>query len=243
MLYTVKAAIPAGVDLRSRLIMDAKALSCDLYDSILLELATGCVITGRVFEDSNHNGISDSGETGWEGVTVILTDPGGELTILTGANGDFLFEVVSNISREIMEKTPAGMISITPDTVSAGILGAGDTIRVFFGDVAASSIFPVNRLSAPAGGIVDLAHTITAGTAGQASLDAGVPADWTVVFYRDLNQDGKLDGNDTRLTSADLALDPDLPGSDIVPAITRVFVPPSAQRETNLRLYLPCCRP
>ncbi len=226
--YTVKAVIPAGVDLRSRLIMDAKALSGDLYDSILLEIATGCVITGRVFEDSNHDGISGSGETGWGGVTVILTDPGGELTILTGANGDFLFEVGSNISREIMEKTPAGMISITPDTVSTGILGAGDTIRVFFGAVSASSIFPANQVSAPAGGIVDLAHTITAGTAGQASLDAGVPAGWTVVFYRDLNHDGKLDGNDTRLTSADLALDPGLPGSDIVPVITRVFVPPSA---------------
>ena len=227
-LYTVKAMVPVGVDLRNKLIIDAEALSRDLEDSILLEILTGCVITGRVFEDSNHDGISGSGEKGWEGVTVTLADPGGELTILTGANGDFLFEVVSNVSREIIEKTPAGMISTTPDTVSTGILSAGDTIHVFFGDVATSFIFPASRLNAPAGGIVDLAHTITAGTAGQASLDAEVPAGWTAVFYRDLNQNGELDGNDTRLTSADLALDPDIPGSDIVPVITRVFVPPSA---------------
>ncbi|MDZ7860541.1 MAG: hypothetical protein U5O15_07730 [Candidatus Krumholzibacteriota bacterium] len=227
-IYTVKAAVPVNADLRNRLIINAEGLSLDLEDSILLEIGTGCVFTGRVYEDSNHDGICGIDEKGFEGVEVVLSDPAGEIKTLTRAGGNFLFEEASDISRNIIEKTPAGMMSVTPDTVSMAAAGAGDTVWVFFGDVRLSSIMPVSSKNAPAGGIVDIAHTITAGTAGQASLDAGVPVSWTAVFYRDQNQDGVLDSGDTRLTSSDLSLDPAVPGSDIVPVITRIFVPSSA---------------
>jgi len=227
-IYTVKAAVPANVDLRNRQIINAEGLSFDREDSILFEIGTGSIFTGRVYEDSNHDGIYGIDEKGLQGVEVILSDPGGELKTLTEAGGNFLFEKPSGVSRDIIEKTPAGMISLTPDTVSTAVPGAGDTIRIFFGDVSLSSIMPASSHSATAGGVVDIAHTITAGTAGQASLEAAAPASWTAVFYRDQNQDGILDSGDTRLTSADLALDPAVPGSDIVPVITRIFVPSSA---------------
>ncbi|MBD3423865.1 MAG: DUF11 domain-containing protein, partial [Candidatus Latescibacteria bacterium] len=83
-------------------------------------------------------------------------------------------------------------------------------------------------LRATAGGVVDIPHTITAGTGGQASISAQVPDGWADLFYRDQNGNGELDGADTRLSSSDLDLDPRVPGRNRVDIILRLFLPPSA---------------
>lgn len=223
--FTVKVSIPAGAVSRSRFIMDGIALSRDLEDSILLEIVTGVFILGRVFDDSDHDGVLDPAEEGWGGVRVVLSDPGGDITAITDGSGDYLFEVAGGVLRQIIEFTPSGMVSLSPDTVAIGPAAAGDTIRVDFADVLGLAFAPENDVSAPSGGFVDLPHTITAGTAGQATIYAVLPAGWVEVFYRDNNEDGMLDGGDTRLTSGDLDLDPDVPGRDRVPIIMRVFIP------------------
>jgi uncharacterized repeat protein (TIGR01451 family) len=231
--FTVRIFIPADANLRSSFLMDAEALSLDFEDSILLEIVTSMFITGYVFNDADHDGIYDAGEAGIGGVVLTLEDPGGDIVSLTNASGSYTFEVPPGLVRQLIETTPSGMVSLSPDTVSTGPGVAGDTIRVDFADVPASVIVPELVRNAPAGGVVDFPHTITAGTPGQATLFAVLPAGWAEVFYRDNNADGLLDAGDTRLTAADLDLDPAVPGRDVVPVIMRVFVPPQAPAGTS----------
>jgi hypothetical protein len=46
-------------------------------------------VTGRVFEDTNGNGIQNGGEPGLANVDVVVTDVLGSLTVTTGPNGDW----------------------------------------------------------------------------------------------------------------------------------------------------------
>ncbi len=225
LVFTVKIAIPAPAALRSSFVMDAVGQSRPLEDSVLLEIVTAAFIRVRVFDDLDHDGLPDAGEPGRSGVPLVVTDPSSPVSGATGAGGETIFELASGPIRDVIETTPSGMFSLSPDTVSTGPGGAGDTIFVWFADVTISSISPSLDASGPAGGFIDLAHTIIAGTSGQASVAAALSAGWVDVWYRDVNGDGRLDGSDTRLTTADLDLDPSIPGRDIVPVIVRVFVP------------------
>jgi uncharacterized repeat protein (TIGR01451 family) len=225
LVYTVRVFVPVGAPLRSSFVMDGVAISSGFDDSVTFEIVTGSFIAVTVFDDADHDGIYDSGEAGIGGVTVRVSDPGGELAAATGPGGACLFAVGAGIVRDVIEINPSGMFSLSPDTVSVGPGAAGDTTWVFFADVMGPQISPNNDLSAPAGGFADVPHTITAGTSGQASLTAVLPAGWVEIFYRDNNGDGLLDPGDTPLVAADLALDPTVPGRDVVPVIMRIFIP------------------
>jgi uncharacterized repeat protein (TIGR01451 family) len=237
---TVKIFVPAAATERSRVIMNAVGLSRDLEDSILLEIAVTCFVSGTVFDDADHDGVYDPGEGYITNVTIGLSDPGGWITQITDAAGTCLFEVAAGVIRQIIEVTPTGMVSLSPDTLALPALGAGDTVRVYFADCRRPSLAPECDVSAPSGGFVDIPHTITAGTSGQASLMMMLPAGWIEVFYRDNNGDGKLDGGDGRLTTADLDLDPAVPGRDVVPIIMRVFIPAQVPPGTVESLSLIC---
>jgi uncharacterized repeat protein (TIGR01451 family) len=231
--YTMQVSIPAASAPRSRLIIDGLTLSGNFEDSVLLEIITSAFVTGRVFEDADHDGLYTAGETGLGGVTITLTDPSTPLTFVTIADGSYIFEVPGGILRDVIELTPTGMISISPDTVSAGTPLAGDTVTADFADVRLSFIAPVMSANGPAGGSVYIAHTITAGTAGQSAVAAALPAGWLDVWYRDANGDGVMDAGDTKLTAADLDLDPAVPGRDIVPVIVQIFIPAAAPAGTT----------
>ncbi len=225
LLYTVTITVPVGAAGRNRFIIDGTALSRVLEDSVLLEIVTTAFVAGRVFDDADHDGEPGPGEAGWPGVILTLGDPSSPLTAVTDGSGGYIFEVTAGISRDIVETTPSGMISLTPDTVSIGIMSAGDTVFVDFADVRAVSIAPESDASGPSGGVIDIPHVVTAGTAGQAVVSAALPAGWVDIWYRDVNGDGVLDGGDTRLTSANLDLDPAVAGRDIIPVIVRIFIP------------------
>ena len=189
-------------------------------------------IAVTVFDDTDHDGSYDPGEPGIGGVTVFVTDPGGDITGITGAAGTYIFDVDSGMLRDAIEINPAGMYSLSSDTVSVPAGAAGDTTWVYFADVMGPALIPSNIANAPAGGFADFAHAITAGTTGQAVISAVVPAGWGESFYRDNNGDGLLDPGDTPLTAADLDLDPAVPGLDVVPIILHVFIPPTVPAGT-----------
>jgi uncharacterized repeat protein (TIGR01451 family) len=224
-MYTMLVTIPAAAASRSRMIIDGLTLSGNFEDSVLLEIITSAFVTGRVFEDADHDGLPDAGEVGVGGVSITLTDPSTPLTTVTAADGSYIFEVPGGVLRDVIELTPSGMISLGPDTVSAGAPLAGDTVVVDFADVYASVISPNMSANGPAGGFIDVAHTIRAGTAGQAVVSAVLPAGWVDVWFRDVNGTGVLDSGDTRLTTDDLDLDPAVPGRDVVEVIVQIFVP------------------
>ncbi|MBU8921694.1 MAG: DUF11 domain-containing protein [Bacteroidales bacterium] len=231
--YTVRVSIPATAAARTNLILDGRALSRDLEDSVELEVITSAFIVGRVFDDADHDGVYDVGEPGWPGVNVTVTDPSTPYNMATGADGSYLFEIPAGLLRDVISTTPSGMISLSPDTVSAGVLAAGDTVFIDFADVMISVIAPSLVRNGPAGGFIDLPHMITAGTAGQASVGISLPAGWADVWYRDVNGDGLFDVGDVLLTSADLDLDPAVPGQDMVTVIVRIFVPATVPAGTT----------
>ncbi len=223
--YTMRVTIPATAAARSRLIIDGLTIAGNFEDSVLLEIITSAFVAGRVFEDADHDGLFSAGEVGLGGVTVTLTDPATPFTAVTAADGTYLFEIPGGLLRDVIELTPSGMISLSPDTVSAGTPLAGDTVSVDFADVYTSTIGTAMSANGSAGGHINIAHTITAGTAGQSTVSAALPAGWLDVWYRDVNGDGILDAGDTRLTTADLDLDPAVPGQDVVLVIVQIFVP------------------
>ena len=192
---------------------------------MFLEAVTAVFISGKVFEDSDHDGLFDAGENGWSGVTITLTDPVTPYTCVTDGSGRYLFTVPSGLSRDVIELTPGGMVSLSPDTMQTGVMAAGDTVNIDFADVMVSTIAPEGSKNGVAGGLIEFSHTITAETAGQSSLDVTLPHCWGHALYKDVNSDGALDSLDTKLTYSDLYLNPELPGHEIVPIILTVFVP------------------
>ena len=236
--FTVKVTIFASAALRSRFVINGVGISRNLEDSVTLEIATGAFVTGIVFNDKDHDGVHDAGEEGWTGVTVALSGLGGPLARETDGASAYLFEVPSRAAHTVIEINPSGMISLSPDTVLCPAAAPGETLRVNFADVRRSSIAPSNDLSGPAGSFIDIPHVIVAGTKGQASLSASLPAGWVEVFYRDNDADGRLGAADSLLRASDLALDPDSAGFAMVPVIVRVFVPPQVGAGTNISLTI-----
>lgn len=231
--YTVKIFVPLGATLPASFVMDAVTILGGYEDSITIDINPSTfVVAAMVFDDVDHDGAYDPGEPGLSGVTVRVTDPGGEISRVTGVGGTCFFGIPVGIDRDVIEVTPQGMFSLSSDTVSIGSGTAGDTTWVYFADVMGPLFVPNGNVNAPAGGFADLAHTITAGTTGQAALTAALPAGWIEIFYRDNNSDGLLDPGDTILTAADLDLDPAVPGRDVVPVIMRVFIPPTVPAGT-----------
>jgi uncharacterized repeat protein (TIGR01451 family) len=226
LVFTVKATIPAGDALRNRMVIDGVGVSRNLEDSNTLEIATGSFVTGIVFNDRDHDGTHDAGEEGWTGVSVALSGAGGPLEARTDGASAYLFEVPSRAAHTVVELDPPGMISLSPDTVACAAAAPGETLRVDFADVRGPAIAPPNDVSGPSGAFIELPHVITAGTKGQATLSAALPAGWVDVVYLDRDADGALGPADSLLEAADLALDPDVAGRDVVHLIVRVFVPP-----------------
>lgn len=237
-IFTVKVTIPAGAAFRSRFVIDAVALSRDLEDSITLEISIGSFVAGTVYDDKDHDRRRDPGEGGWADVPIRLSDPRGPIVEQSDGTGAFIFEVLPGVSRQIIELSPSGMISLTPDTVALRAAAVGETLRVDFADVRAPGLAPSNDLTGPSGAFIDCAHVITAGTRGAATLAAALPAGWIAVFYRDRDGDGVLGAADSLLAPVDLVLDPDAPGRDVVPIIVRVFVPSQTSVGTAAALTL-----
>ncbi len=71
-------------------------------------LAVGSDVSGKVYVDANDNGSYDPGETGIIGVPITLTDisTGADITVLTDANGDYLFEDVLPGTYTVTETHP-----------------------------------------------------------------------------------------------------------------------------------------
>lgn len=97
-------------------------------------------LAGRVFEDTNLDGVRDPGEAGIGGVLIELRDgvctPGVDCpTTLTLANGTYSFTGLSAGNYVVVEVDPSGYTSTTANTVAATVV-VGATTYVDFGDVA-----------------------------------------------------------------------------------------------------------
>jgi hypothetical protein len=116
-------------------------------------------ITGTVFEDSNSNGVQDSGETGIPAVSLTLDGTQGATTE-TNLNGDYTFSMTSVGLYTIVETDLPDYRSTTPNTVTLDVAHSTGVV-LNFGDVSAengsdfATIYGVVFMDANSDGIQD----------------------------------------------------------------------------------------
>src|SRR5258708_3833747 len=87
------------------------------------------IVSGQVFVDSNHNGVLDTGEVGYQGATVTLQGAT-NLTTTTDSNGNYTFtNVQGGGSFTIIVTLPSGYTGTTTTSVSIPNLNQNQTIN------------------------------------------------------------------------------------------------------------------
>ncbi|MFH1755402.1 MAG: SdrD B-like domain-containing protein, partial [Candidatus Latescibacterota bacterium] len=89
------------------------------------------IIQGKVFDDSNQDGIKDIGELGIKDVLLSLDS---DDQVLSNSNGDYSFTVQMG-NYNLVETDKDGYASTTPNNVEVVIASDGDTVTVDFGDM------------------------------------------------------------------------------------------------------------
>jgi hypothetical protein len=94
-------------------------------------------VCGFVFEDTNHNGIQDAGESGIEGAKVLLIVGADTLETDTGPDGFYYFSVPPGTYPTIV-RTPTGM-ETSPSNVGGDDTKDSDGVSDGFGNSVAST--------------------------------------------------------------------------------------------------------
>lgn len=145
----------------------------------------GASIRGAVYFDANNNGLRDSGEPAFPGVTVRLVGPTAR-SMVTGADGSFVFTGLMAGNYSLVETQPGG---VTDGSDTAGSLGG--------------------TINAPKNTIGNI--TVAPGAAGVNYLfgERNAPAvggSLAGTVYVDANKDGKRDSGEKLLAGVTLTL-------------------------------------
>ncbi len=111
--------------------------------------ALPAVIGGKVWQDTNRNGLVDSGEPALAGVKILLLRPDGTLLSIafTQADGRFVFPGLAASTYVVREEDPPGFTSSTPNEVTVSVQ-PGETWNLTFGDYpAAPTVTPTPTAS------------------------------------------------------------------------------------------------
>ncbi|MDH4038713.1 MAG: NEW3 domain-containing protein [Candidatus Krumholzibacteria bacterium] len=224
--YTVTVSVPVSANgTHTTLINAVSSLPPSLSESVALVTETRALVRGTVFDDRDHNGVFGTGDVGLSGVLIRESRSG--LATSTLADGSYSLLVPAD-SLVVVEQNPVGFVSLTPDTVFAAALAAGDTAVADFADVGIMTLTAGGVAPGAVGGTVDFSHRVQAGTAGHMDITANSDSAFTSVWYVDVNGNGLLDAPDRTLVASDGDLDPDGPGAGVLNLILRVFVPAAA---------------
>lgn len=117
------------------------------HQNALWRLPVGGTIEGSVFNDANHNGIQDAGESGLAGTTVYLDLnhnnrlDRGEPTARTDSSGNYRFSDLRPGTYSVRELLAPGFGLTGPlPSATSLTLGAGDDLTLSFGNVPISSV-------------------------------------------------------------------------------------------------------
>jgi hypothetical protein len=127
--YTVSVTPPAGHDCTTPCSVNI-SLQVDQTTTVNFALRPRASIAGKVFHDTNNNGVQDAGESGVGSVTVTLDGTG--QTHTTAGDGSYSFDQLLPGSYSVSVTVPDGYVNTTPTTVSCN-LGAGSTCTAHFG--------------------------------------------------------------------------------------------------------------
>lgn len=233
--YTVLVTVPAAASSAHTAFIEAFAsLPPSLAESVKLVTETRATVRGTVFDDRNHNSVYDAGDVPLDGVLVTETNSG--LATNTLGDGTYVLNLAPG-SRIIVEHNPVGYASLTPDIVTTPVLTAGTVTTVNFADIGILTMTGGGISSAPAGGVIDFAHRLQAGTAGHVTLTVTTSLPATTAWYVDVNANGIIDSGDRPLVSSDGDLNPTV-NTGVLNALLRVFVPAAATPGSTINVTL-----
>src|SRR5204862_295668 len=187
-------------------------------------------IAGTVYNDANHNGALDAGEsgTGISGLYVKLaSDSGGTCqspataaAAVGAASGAYALPGVpagdyclilsgNNTLTDVSAALPAGWIGTqsASGVIHLTVIASGPPPPQNFGLVPANTFGPSGAQTAQAGTTLFYAHAVVAGSAGTVTLSASssdspsAPA-WNQVLYQDSNCNGVLDTGEPQVSGA-----------------------------------------
>jgi LPXTG-site transpeptidase (sortase) family protein len=146
-------------------------------------------IIGMVFNDTNGNGIQDSGESALSGVTIELKNNLGTVIATTTTNtlGSYSFTSLAAGMYTVTETDPTGFISTTLNNVSVN-LSAGTRATINFGDQTSGSAQiadpAVTKFGSPNSSMVGsvVVYTLTVGNNGNANATNVVLTDTKPAF-------------------------------------------------------------
>ena len=107
----------------------------DAVTAIIKEPALG-TIGDTVWLDLDGDGVQDADEDGIDGVTVVLSGPGGEVTAVTGPDGHYLFPDLPAGDYAVavdVSTTPEGFSATTPVVVTHTLADGEDFLDADFG--------------------------------------------------------------------------------------------------------------
>ncbi|MCD6291573.1 MAG: hypothetical protein J7M34_13825, partial [Anaerolineae bacterium] len=126
--YTVSVTPPAGYDCVTPCSVNV-SLQVGQTTTVNFALRPRASVAGKVFHDTNNNGVQDAGEPGIAGVAVTLSTGA---TRTTAGDGSYSFDQLLPGSYSVSVTVPDGYVNTTSTTISCN-LGAGDTCNANFG--------------------------------------------------------------------------------------------------------------
>ena len=127
--YTVSTTPPSGYDCITPCSVNI-SLQVDQTTTVNFALRPRASIAGKVFHDTNNNGVQDAGEASIAGVTVTLDGTGQTRT--TAGDGSYSFDQLLPGNYSVSVSVPDGYVNTTSTTVSCN-LSAGSTCTAHFG--------------------------------------------------------------------------------------------------------------
>ncbi len=144
---SVAADPMAGAGLRDLTVANPDGLADTLPDAILVTgdaPPTAGSLAGRIFGDTNRNGVEDGAETGIAGVAIAVVDSlGQEWHVVSGADGTYLVEGVPIGMATATGAAPAGYVATTANETQV--------LEVFEGATIAAE--PIGYAPSPVGAI------------------------------------------------------------------------------------------
>ncbi|MFZ1946762.1 MAG: SdrD B-like domain-containing protein [bacterium] len=137
--YTVTMAVPSGyaavgrTSVDTTISMSGETVIVDF--GLAISAATG-TIAGKVYLDSDRDGVLDIGESGVADATILVQT--GDSTV-TDAEGQYALTLAPGLY-DVTERDPAGYVSTTVNDVTGVPVAVDSTSTVNFGDILESTL-------------------------------------------------------------------------------------------------------
>ncbi|CAA6824106.1 MAG: Unknown protein [uncultured Thiotrichaceae bacterium] len=189
----------------------------EVEDYALSITTKGVSVSGRVYNDTDVDGVNDSTEIGVSGLPVVLFDGATCQSVRTDAEGNYRFDNVEAGTYQVYEasretvpvptncgvanaRDPKGYRSTTDNVSSSFVVSNADITGVDFGDVKEPSFKPDHVGTVLPGNVVLYAHEFVSQSTGTVTFTSAnstpATAGWSQVLYQDTDCNGELNGSE-----------------------------------------------